>query len=602
MRRASPLLSLLVGCGLRGAETPASVRELAGLERDSRALQAEVAMIRGLPNPRPAPLRFYAPREFDRLVVSLQRGEGGEPAAGDFGAFYASFGTRMPSRSAGTTTAEVEREQVVAFYHLGTHSVHVKRAEVEDAEAAESALSFLVHELGHSLQYQNLPTPKLARLGTDDERLAALALLEGDAMLVMLAWLANRNHVPLRRALVRFDEGVEAGLVERQARASPSNRRLASAPSLVSERMTFPYLGGLRFVGKLHRAGGLPLVDRAYSSPPATTEQVLHPERYLAGEAAVPVLPPPPPPGFVAIASGRMGELLTRTTFAQCLPAGEAGSAAEGWGGDAFTLARSAAGRLALVWSTTWDTEADAVEVERAAARMATCWAQASVSPLFDGGTLVRRRGERVALARGLAPSQAEPVMGSLLELPRDRPVAAPPHGAVQIPPRRFAPAFRPAYLTAEAFVSEEWGMSAPLARELEASVDRDGSFALSARNGPTRMGIALSEWAVTSVSVGKTFDTFEAGVESAAGRDLEPAATGPIPTGLGTGMQRTWTAQGSDVSIRLVLIDLCTGTGALLVSQVIGSGGQGYADWWLSALRPLWPGYALPVCAKLDP
>jgi hypothetical protein len=57
--------------------------------------------------------------------------------------------------------------------------------------------------------------------------------------------------------------------------------------------MVFPYTEGLRFVCALHERGGWRAVDRAYRRLPASSAEILFPERYGGGEQ--PVDPPDPP-------------------------------------------------------------------------------------------------------------------------------------------------------------------------------------------------------------------------------------------------------------------------------------------------------------------
>ncbi len=46
----------------------------------------------------------------------------------------------------------------------------------------------------------------------------------------------------------------------------------------------FPYVVGLEFVSSLHDDGNWPEVNKAYSRWPESTEQIMHPEKYRAGE------------------------------------------------------------------------------------------------------------------------------------------------------------------------------------------------------------------------------------------------------------------------------------------------------------------------------
>ncbi len=55
---------------------------------------------------------------------------------------------------------------------------------------------------------------------------------------------------------------------------------LEDMPAVLRETLLFPYTGGLTFTQRLHAGGGWAAVDAAFAKPPASTEQVIHPEKY----------------------------------------------------------------------------------------------------------------------------------------------------------------------------------------------------------------------------------------------------------------------------------------------------------------------------------
>ena len=80
----------------------------------------------------------------------------------------------------------------------------------------------------------------------------------------------------------------------------PTAPQRDAAPAVIRESMLFPYQEGLRFVRALYQQGGWDAVNRAYRDPPDSTEQVLHPERYLGDRDR-------PQAVEVADLSGRLG-------------------------------------------------------------------------------------------------------------------------------------------------------------------------------------------------------------------------------------------------------------------------------------------------------
>ena len=133
----------------------------------------------------------------------------------------------------------------------------------------------LAHELTHALEDQRFGLSP--QEGTNDDRaLARLALIEGSATLVMERYLLR--HFSAEEAL--------AGVLGSAFAGGPD------LPPFLQAQLLFPYTGGMAFVQELlGRAGERwTLVDLAERvRPPDSTEQVLHPDKYLRVEEPLPV-------------------------------------------------------------------------------------------------------------------------------------------------------------------------------------------------------------------------------------------------------------------------------------------------------------------------
>lgn len=77
----------------------------------------------------------------------------------------------------------------------------------------------------------------------------------------------------------RFDWTPDAfrALHARSAAITPAG---STTPRFLRTLFDATYVDGALFVQRLHRAGGWPRVDAAWKRPPATTEQLLHPDTY----------------------------------------------------------------------------------------------------------------------------------------------------------------------------------------------------------------------------------------------------------------------------------------------------------------------------------
>ena len=598
------VIGLLVSsCARRPGSGSEAATALDELRENPAALVARIAKIRGLPERRPTPVIFHEQDEFAEIVRQKLEARGESPGSvSDSGVFYSAFGFPEPSAQTGTTPEEVQREQLVAFYDKATHVVHVREDATREQETQGSTAWIVAHEIGHSLQHQHFAIPDLAQLTDDDAALAALSMLEGDAMLTMLAFIAEGSHVPLKRALVQAQRAAERGELEQYERASGKSRALMAAPAILRERMTFPYLGGMSFMGQIHRAGGFALVNRVYEHPPQTTEQILHADKYLAGESAVLVRAPGVPSGFRALGSGRMGELQLRVALEQCISKPIAASAAAGWGGDSYTLGRSPRGEPVLLFGSVWDSENDAQEFEAAVRAAARCWdASPALAGRFAPPTLVARSGARVAFARGVHPTWSQPVLGAILALPVATHPQNPPFGPIQVPPLRPVPQMAPDVLVAGAYVSERLGIVAPIPRGFMSRLE--GGLVLShGQPLPSLAAIELSDLQTTPAGMEAMFAAFLKGLRS----ELPEIAVGKgvggwVRTPLGAALTRSWQL-GNGAVVRLVLVPICDGNGALAISQVWSDAwSEAALTHWINSLRPRAPGHP-PVCAELDP
>jgi hypothetical protein len=249
-------------------------------------------------------------------------------------------------------TEALYQEQVLGFYDFEDKRMVV----ISDAGLDPLALITYAHEYTHALQDAAFDTGAghEATLGDDDAALARLSLEEGDATFIMYRW-ALANLPP-------------SDLADIGATPLPD---VTSFPSWMVAQLQFPYLAGLQLVSALQVSGGWDAVDDAYAAPPTTTEQVLHPEKYLAGEEAVAIEPFDLAgvlgSGWDEVDATPVGEAMVSIWLEYLgVPARDATAAAAGWGGDRLTVAADDDGAWAMSWTLAWDSVADADEFEAA--------------------------------------------------------------------------------------------------------------------------------------------------------------------------------------------------------------------------------------------
>ncbi len=231
-------------------------------------------------------------------------------------------------------------------------------------EREKKSDSLMAHELTHALQDQHFDLQRLLlhRPYNFDQSEAAFAVVEGDAVSVQrrfeqgAAW----NRVPLERIGQTEDERFD------DYRAGIGS----FFPPLLLETFIFRYRDGVRFVEAVRRKNGQTAIDELLRRPPASSEQVLHPEKFFANEqpreaaldvrllAAI---------GWRNVASSPLGEIGIRGVLLAGIPAKDATRAAAGWGGDRAYLFESRVNSSdetnnLFAWQTTWDTNEDANE------------------------------------------------------------------------------------------------------------------------------------------------------------------------------------------------------------------------------------------------
>lgn len=283
-------------------------------------------------------------------------------------AAYRLFGLLPDTLDLTRLLLDLYREQVAGYYDPDTETLFA----VEGADPQQLRL-ILAHELIHALQHQYLPLDSLMVMRDNGDEVAAVqAVLEGHATVGSIRVLAPGTDVVGSDALW---DGYQDEVRAQQARMPV----FGAAPMVLREGLIFPYLAGAGFVRwwESDRATPLPTVPEL----PRSTEQVLHPARYLAPDPPVRLEFGPAPPDLMY--EDTLGELEVQILLAQLAGAERPGyDAALGWGGDRYRVMRTPDGP-ALVWFAVWDTPGHA---ERVAAR------------LRDGRDRLARQGYRFAL------------------------------------------------------------------------------------------------------------------------------------------------------------------------------------------------------------
>ena len=189
-----------------------------------------------------------------------------------------------------------------------------------------------------------------AREIDEDQFRAVSALIVGDVTEVVTGYIGTHFN---REQAAELQEPI------------PDNK-LLTAPDVVQKANRFQRREGVNFIAALFGEAGWDGVNAAYENPPLSTEQVLHPEKYLAGEephlTEMPNIAADLGRGWEQVSSNTMGEFLIRTYLEEHLDNNQAEEAAAGWGGDKYALFIGPEAQRLLMLQIRWDNVSDSKE------------------------------------------------------------------------------------------------------------------------------------------------------------------------------------------------------------------------------------------------
>ena len=221
---------------------------------------------------------------------------------------------------------------VQGYYSPGTDEIVI----VSDAATPRLSRGTLVHELVHALQDQQFGLN--GSMDTQDGQLAHSGVVEGEANL-LTARYGGQCEAEWSCVTVPGGDGGGGGL---------------SSPGVFAV-IYQPYATGPGFVAALEQRGGWDAVDDAHAEYPASSEQVIHPERYPDDEPVDVTVPDRSTaawdrfdhdPVADTVGEASVYAMLLDNNVGETPPSRYSYShpAADGWAGDAFVPYRSAGG------------------------------------------------------------------------------------------------------------------------------------------------------------------------------------------------------------------------------------------------------------------
>jgi len=287
----------------------------------------------------------------------------------------------------------------------------------------------VAHELVHA--YRDVDKDYWQRMlrlcrTNSDEMQALNFLVEGDATLLGYAIGYAPPGGDAGSVVESFSRVEHPEALVELALADPE---LAPFPLVLKEPLIAPYIEGQAFAGAIFRAGGKEALDKAFDRPPRSTEQALHPEKYLSKPDEPMVVEGGDPTaalgdgwrlGFTDV----MGEFDLRVMFAERLGRSRARAAAAGWDGARYWFCEKEGAASFFGATTVWDAPEEAREFAQAWAD----WALARDGKegevgghggewrveTADGLVVVRQGGPDVLIADGVPRDRVDAVLQAM--------------------------------------------------------------------------------------------------------------------------------------------------------------------------------------------
>jgi hypothetical protein len=278
------------------------------------------------------------------------------------------------------------------------------------------------HESAHGLQDMHFDLEKMQARnpGRTDSDNARVFLVEGDAEAAYLASLTSQGIAEVGDAALLASGNMALELAH-----------VATPHATLARMMQMPYADGTRTIVALAKERGWQAIDELYAQPPETTEQMLHLDKLLEREPAVPV----EIDGQALVAGlaragandlrlaweDEIGEAGLLAMLADVMGAERARKAAEGWGGDRYAAilpADAPPGTIPMVVGMiTWDRTREAADFEPGF--------RTYLEKHKPGRHLLVRRRDAIVFAthpiEGLAPEALENVLWASLRVRKGR-------------------------------------------------------------------------------------------------------------------------------------------------------------------------------------
>ena len=329
------------------------------LENNVQNIFDQVQIIRDLKTKKPVTVGIKDTKELNSFLIKTFKEDYPDV---DMKKDYLSllhFGLIKKGTDLKKTFLNLYTEQIAGFYDNKTRELYV----IDNPKITSLESSIVIsHELTHALQDQYFDLTKFIKSATtQDKSLARLSLIEGEAMLSSVEYMSKSLVSGGLESLRAIGE-----LLKNPIGGSFSSDALSQTPGFLVEQMIFPYTEGMKFTSYIkENSGDWAGLNQVYNKPPLSTEQIMHPEKYIADEKPVEIKIDEKllkDKNYSFIKKDTLGEFFLLNYFLEYLGEDESKQASSGWGGDTSILFSDKKDNTLMIYTSVWDTPKDAKE------------------------------------------------------------------------------------------------------------------------------------------------------------------------------------------------------------------------------------------------
>jgi hypothetical protein len=352
--RTAPALGLAVvalSCGrIAWAQTQAPNQSALGAL--AGPLYQQLAALKGMTSPGTPPPILIKSRDDTRRFIQHEMDRRYPPARLESERKgMVAWGLIPPDYDLRRLFVDLMEEQIAAYY-----DPVAKVMVVGDWLPPEHQQAALMHELVHALQDREVSLEAFIapRAGEGDQLLARQALIEGEAVALMLALLLKAQGMELSS----LPDLATVRSVVTNASVGPT---INAAPKFIRDLLIFPYGDGLNFVFQWSKRQPWSAMPTLYRDPPRSTAQILKPDKRLATrEDPIPISLPDLgtlAPGTKVVSEDELGEFALGSVLGIHMGEQAGRAAAGGWRGDRYRIWEDSDGRFLIAYLVAMDSE-----------------------------------------------------------------------------------------------------------------------------------------------------------------------------------------------------------------------------------------------------